>query len=411
MRSAGLALLFLTIPAFAQPPAGPSAALYPDTWPIAVCASPGVARARLVWSLTSPAETQIRVGSPAGTPLTGWNTEANGSASTGDWVTDGMSFFLVNPAGETLASTVVSVRCGDPNVPEDTRPSWLPLTIGNEWNYRFDSRSVTGAYSTMRVASSRIIGGELWFAVEGGSFGGFLLREDENGRIWRVNELTASAPQLLLDPTTDLNPAALYPTRHGPADTLFISFTQIAPLDARAGSFRKGTGMLEMTSTVLAGSSGGFGFSYKLIRARIGGKLVYDTPDLSITLGVESQQLALRPGLVPNCAVPCYFVACSFVPGTDPPNTFKPCTRARLTFNAPVPAGATAQLRLTNSSGETLFQTNLSDFASGESSVFQQLPLYSAPNLPLPPGAYLLTGTVNTAAGQLTSTMPIEILR
>ncbi len=181
-------------------------------------------------------------------------------------------------------------------------------------------------------------------------------------------------------------------------------------LSSQAGGFGKGIGMLELTSTVVAGSSGGFGASYTLIRARVGGKVVRDTSDLSLSLGVESQELKLQPGRVANCAVPCYIVACGLMPGADPPGTFKPCMRARLTFQAPTPVGAAMQLRLLNANGDVAYQTNPSEAVAVESSLIHQIPLYSAPNLPLPPGAYLLTGAVQTSGGQLTSTIPLQIL-
>jgi hypothetical protein len=323
-----------------------------------------------------------------------------------------MLFYLVNPAGEPLASTLISVRCGS------ARSSWFPLDTGNEWTYFTKSRQHTGGYSTMRVASSQILNGELWFTIDGGPFSGALLREEEEGRILAYRPATPASPQLVFDPTTTANPAALYPTRpgtvvysaSGPTETLTIPFIQIAALDGRTGTLGKNVGLLDLTSTVIAGSSGGFGFGYSLIRARINGKLVYDTPEASLTLGVESQRLTLRPGLVPNCAVPCYFTACGLVPGADPPDTFKPCARARLTLSTPLPASATAQVRLSNSSGEIVFQISPSELAPGASSLFLQLPLYTAPNQPLPPGAYLLTGTVVTPAGTMTSTLPLELL-
>ena len=123
--------------------------------------------------------------------------------------------------------------------------------------------------------------------------------------------------------------------------------------ERRTGALAKSIGLTDLTYTVIAGSSGGFGFGYSLIRARIKGKLVYDdTPSLSLSLGVESQQLTLRPGLVPNCAVPCYFAACGLVPGADPPNTFKPCIRTELTLNTPAPDATTAS-NSSPSSGKT----------------------------------------------------------
>jgi len=344
--------------------------------------------------------------------MTGWNTEASGTAESGDWVTDGTRFYLVDRSGGVLAATLVTVRCGE------TRPSWFPLEVGNEWTYFSRTRQFTGRYETARVVGTYLIDGYLWFDVDGGPFHHWLLREDDQGRVWRYNDFAAMPPELVVDPTTGENPEAYFPTRPGPVaysqsgpiETLASPFVQGAPLEGRTANLGKNIGLLELTLTMISGSSGGFLAGFTLVRARIGGKVEYDSPELSLSLGVESQRVTLRPGEVGNCAVPCYFVACGLVPGADPPDTFKPCMRARLTLNGTLPGGATAQLRLTNANGETVFQTNPASAGFAGDSLFVQLPLYTAPNRPLPPGAYLLSGSADTAAGPLTASIPVQVL-
>jgi hypothetical protein len=77
--------------------------------PIIVCDGSGVGATSLIWDTTEVAEAiEIRVGSPDGTLLT--EAEATGLKSTGRWVTDGLSFFLLDQSNsEVLDSVVVNL--------------------------------------------------------------------------------------------------------------------------------------------------------------------------------------------------------------------------------------------------------------------------------------------------------------
>ena len=76
----------------------------------AVCNASGKGIVTLTWSAPGLSNLVIRVGSSAGSALTG-PLGSSGTAATGDWVTNGMQFFLVDSTGHTLASTTASVNC------------------------------------------------------------------------------------------------------------------------------------------------------------------------------------------------------------------------------------------------------------------------------------------------------------
>jgi hypothetical protein len=61
--------------------------------PVTLTAGQTSGRTTLTWRTSAATRVQIRVGSPVGTPMTGLEG-ATGSAQTGDWVTDGMTFYL-----------------------------------------------------------------------------------------------------------------------------------------------------------------------------------------------------------------------------------------------------------------------------------------------------------------------------
>ena len=74
------------------------------------CSSPV---ARITWDAPAAGEVQVRVGGPAGTPLTGW-VPSKGSTDTGPWVTNGMIFVLVNRSGRELARATAVANCTGP---------------------------------------------------------------------------------------------------------------------------------------------------------------------------------------------------------------------------------------------------------------------------------------------------------
>jgi hypothetical protein len=71
--------------------------------------------AALTWRATGVARVQVRVGSPSGTPMTGLEAPV-GAALTGNWVVDGMTFYLQDASdgdssgsAKTLASITLRV--------------------------------------------------------------------------------------------------------------------------------------------------------------------------------------------------------------------------------------------------------------------------------------------------------------
>jgi hypothetical protein len=76
----------------------------------------------LSWNAPSFTSTLIRVGSPSGTLFAGGG--ASGTADTGPWASQGMTFFLINPpTGATLASvTLQSAVTGNPAITASPDP-------------------------------------------------------------------------------------------------------------------------------------------------------------------------------------------------------------------------------------------------------------------------------------------------
>jgi len=292
--------------------------------------------------------------------------------------------------------------------------SLFPLEPGNQWTYRVDSRIATNRYTTIKVTEQRAAGGANYFVVaEAGRER--LLREDPDGRIF---ELTSAGERLWLDPSPDPGAGAeLTIVSRNAADNVPAgSFTgvvearrQPSVLQLETIRFAPGVGITSQTTSLIAGSSGGFLQSRKLVYARIGGVRVYSAPDFSFTLGVERSLVRLQPGEVTNCAVPCYFVACGFVSYTDPPGTFKPCLRTRLTIQNPgatIPADG-FQLILRDSSGNTVYENRypLAAIPAGETTLAHPLPLYAKD--PLPSGDYILTAILEPYHS---ASVPITIL-
>jgi len=83
--------------------------------PVRVAAGQSRGATTLNWRATGVTQIQIRVGSSAGSPLTGIES-ATGSTSTGNWVTDGLTFYLQDASdgsssgpSKTLATVRVTV--------------------------------------------------------------------------------------------------------------------------------------------------------------------------------------------------------------------------------------------------------------------------------------------------------------
>lgn len=126
------------------------------------CAASG-RRVQLFWNVGSSDETQVRVGSPTGTPMTGWN-RGPGSAWSGDWVSPGMQFFLTARSGRVLGAVRIGSDCASlPGIEAD--PQLITRCTNNlgvtalRWNapgagsvrVRVDSR--TGADMTGLTSS------------------------------------------------------------------------------------------------------------------------------------------------------------------------------------------------------------------------------------------------------------------
>ena len=127
-------------------------------------------------------------------------------------------------------------------------------------------------------------------------------------------------------------------------------------------------------------------------------------------LGIESLSLNVSGKEVTNCAVPCYFVACGLTPGADPPDTYKPCAQTRVGLsNWPAGQSRTVRLQLVAPDGTIAHDRTLTmDAAPDESVTFLQLPLYSAPNRPLPAGAYQLVAKTDDGTAQSSLTVRIN---
>jgi hypothetical protein len=81
-----------------------SPVIYLNPNPIEVAQGQGLGTTSVNWNAGSVPQIQVRVGSPTGTLMA--NGISSGSAPTGNWVSNGLSFYLVNAATQAvLAST------------------------------------------------------------------------------------------------------------------------------------------------------------------------------------------------------------------------------------------------------------------------------------------------------------------
>jgi len=262
---------------------------------------------------------------------------------------------------------------------------------------------------TRRVTRTEIIGGKLWFIVADGSVE-TPYRIDELGRVFQLdfrgNEF------LWLDPTPTPDPSAtlkvLYkgvPFRNALGAFQDSLQYQISGFLSENGTFVRGIGFISKSQNLNAGSSGGFSESLDLAWARIGPNLRFGTPAIGIELSVESLDLDVSGNGVTNCAVPCYFPACGIGPGADPPNTYKPCFQAgvRLHDPSPLESARIVAIDLLDSTGASVFHSTQQLTTGDEQEdgvIYQQVPLYTAPNAPIPPGTYQVRATVESSTAQ-----------
>jgi hypothetical protein len=185
---------------------------------------------------------------------------------------------------------------------------------------------------------------------------------------------------------------------------------QLDELDLETGILARGIGLLTSTDILETGSSGGATMIRTLVEAEVAGGIHFPALQSSIELGLESLNPNVSGMKVTNCAVPCYFAACHLAPGADPPGTYKPCAQARVALkNWPAGQSRAVTLQLLAPGGSAAFnQTFTMDSSATDSVTFLQVPLYSAPNVPLVPGAYRLSAATADGAAESSVTVKIQ---
>jgi hypothetical protein len=306
-----------------------------------------------------------------------------------------------------------------PVLPAQTTGSYFPLEVGDHWVYRADNRLVTGNYETWRIDRTETVNGNQYFVMGvygvNGLFVESLFRTDEQGRILI---LTGDGDQLFLDPRPFGQAGELQPGGPGGAyrtvvgtftDTL--TYTNPQGLLYETGQLGRGVGLLWSSTQLVAGSSGGFSNGRVLVEAVVGGGTIQYTATAGLRVGMESLTLDLSGKNVTNCILPCYFAACGLGGGVpDPPGTYKPCARVRVSLeNWPSDASHAVHVRLIAPDSTVLSDQKYTlPAVQGDVVYTQQIPLYSAPNQPYPPGAYQLNASTEDGAGQSTVTVTIR---
>lgn len=293
--------------------------------------------------------------------------------------------------------------------------SYFPLDVGDRWVYREDDRFSTGGYQTWRVDRTGTANGHTYsvFAIEGTAlYAEYWFRADESGKVYI---LTGQGDVLFLDPTVVGVPVGMVRlTSVGgavstPLGTFRDTVNYINPmgLESETGVLARGVGVLSSTTVLLTGSSGGPVLIRTLVEATVAG--IHFAQTSGMELGMESLNLDVSGKNVTNCAVPCYFAACGLVPGADPIGTYKPCARARVALrNWPAGRSRAVNLQLVGPDGSTASEQSATlDAAPDESVGFFRVLLYSAPNVPLPAGTYLLKA--QTGDGMAQSSLAVTV--
>jgi hypothetical protein len=361
----------------------------------------GNATATLTWSGAS-GPVDVRVLKPDGPSMTG-TTDPSGSATTGNWVSDGMQFFLVNQSGIAEAVVTAKVRCGSSARTIETGlagGSYVPLQVGNTWVYRVNNRAITNDYVVRTITGTQIVNGLTYYVVTqtypGPAAVVMMLRGDDNGVTWQLN---GSTEQVYLDPNSIPRRerfSGLIGTFDDALTTMSLGFTSDTSI------FVRGVGLVSVQTILNAGSSGGFFQSLDLVEARLDG-VVLALPAARLSLAIENPNLDVSNQKAPNCTVPCYFVACGLVPGADRGGTYRPCAETRV--ESSYGADHSVQLQLFNPSGTLVYDQTADVSASGGLEYFR-LPLYTA--VPqssaftvLPPGVYRLTARMLVAGVEI----------
>jgi hypothetical protein len=348
----------------------------------------GQATESFTWS-GAPGPVEIRILKPDGPSMTGV-VAGDGMVSSGDWVTDGMQFFLIS-GSTVLAQVTAQVRCGATPRTVDTGladGSYFPLQVGNTWIYRYNNRLITNDYVVQTITGAEMHNGLTYYVVTDTYPGPSVvakLRGDNNGVIYAF---TGSGEQVYIDPNNTKS-AGRYTGLLGTFDNSIV-FNSIQGLESISTTYVAGIGMVSTTSSLMTGSSGGFDGGLDLIEARIDG-VVLAQPSARLSLSIQNPVLDLTNQLAPNCKVPCYFAACG-IAGADDPNTYRPCAQTRIESSYSGPHSV--QLQFFTPSGSLQYQTTAQVGADGGVE-YLRLPLYTNQantNTPvnLPPGTYRL---------------------
>ncbi len=296
--------------------------------------------------------------------------------------------------------------------------SYFPLDVGDRWVYRIDTRVQTASYETWRVDRTAVLNGKTYavFAIEGpGTFYyEMYYRADGRGRVYTPT--ATGGEQLFLDPTGQLFGATLQITsKGGGAQSSLGTFpnalgylNDLNELTRETGVLVRGLGLLNSTAILLSGSSGGDTQIRTLVEAQVAGGIIFPAPTAGVELGIDNLTPDVTGMNVTNCAIPCYFAAC-YIAGADPVGTYKPCAQARVGLaNWPASASRSVLVQFVAPDGSIPFQSNLTmDASPTESVMFIQVPLYSAPNVPLLSGTYQLVA--KSADGVAQSALSVQI--
>ena len=355
------------------------------------CAANGLGSGLVSWKSSSAGPLTVRLGDASGIALTG-ASPAVGTAQTGDWVIDGRVFVLVDAMAHELARTTARVKCNAaaPVLASGlASAAYFPLQVGNQWIYALNSRVSTSTYITKRISRAEIIGGTVWFVMEESVSGSSQLAESRfrSGDAGRIYQLTGQGEKLWLDPTSNPDPAAVYPiaarvsTAVTPAGVFQdgLTYRVIAgALSLQTGTFARGIGLVVTSNSLLTGSSGGFTDGLNLVHAKIDGHIVFAPVSNSLEISAEATNFDVSNRRTSNCAIPCYFAACG-IAGADPAGTYKPCFRATVRLGQAAAIPQRVDLDLFDASNRSVYHSTLIGAPDTESIFAHQVQLYAVP--------------------------------
>lgn len=352
----------------------------------------GESTAVIAWSGAS-GPVQVHVLQPTGPAMTGVR-DPSGSVTTGNWVSDGLQFFLVDQSGIVEATATAHVSCGGTAQTLDrglTGGSYFPLQVGNTWVYRVNNRNVTASYLIFTIGGTEVVNGMTYYDMSSGGVIVGRYRGDDTGVI---HALTASGDQVYLDPTASSAQATAYSGPLGTFSDALGLTSNPSSLEMDQSIFVRGIGLANLQAQELAGSSGGFLDSMDLVEVRLNGVRL-SVPAASLNLAIESTDLDLTDQTAPNCPLPCYYVACGLGgPQPDPPGTYRPCVEIRLETTA-LQTANTVQVQFLDATGTAVYSTAVLGAASGNSFNYIRVPLYTVPASTTPSSAFTLLSAGN----------------